>query len=98
MSAHIIHYYGPQRQAILHYMHEIGGMVTSQSPRGVDHQSQLHGLEDVLFMYIDGHPNEVPEGIWEMLRARGAIIMRVDDHWARRKHVLQAQHVGKSRG
>lgn len=95
-AAAVLYCYLPQRKAVLHWMQEIGSVITSRSPCGLnDHDAdRLRGLEDVNFVIIDGMKPEVPKQIWQMLRSQGAIILHIDDHYARaRHHHIQVEHV-----
>lgn len=93
MSADRLYCYLPQRKAVLNWMHEIGAIVSSKSPCGVEHHMHLAGLEHINFVEVVGMKPEVPEAMWRILRERGAIVMRLDDHWARERHVLHTQHL-----
>ena len=98
MSAATLFCYMPHRRAVIHWIQEIGGIVSSRSPCGLsrDDAHKLHGLEDVNFVIIDNMDPPVPEEIMQMLRIRGAVILHVDDHLARaRHHRIQVEHMPK---
>jgi hypothetical protein len=99
MSAAVLYCYRPQRKAVLNWMQEIGAIISSRSPCGLDENDvyRLQGLEDVNFVIIDGMEPPVPERIWEMLRSQGAIIMHIDDHYARVRHRVRVEHLPSER-
>ena len=97
MSAHKLFCYAPQRNAVVKWMHGIGAIVSARSPHGVDLREELYGLEHITFVEIVGMKPEIPREIWETLRVRGAIVLKIDDHWAREKYVIQAQHLPRNR-
>lgn len=100
MSAATLYCYLPQRKAVLHWMQEIGALISSRSPCGLDRQDayKLHGLEDVNFVIMDGMEPRVPRALMEMLRIRGAIILHIDDRFARaRHHRINVEHLPRPR-
>jgi len=86
MSAHLMFCYGPQAPAVKEWMYEIGAPVSSRSPVPIFDRDQLQGLDHITFIEIVEHANAIPEAIWKVLRDRGAVILKVDDHWAREKY------------
>jgi hypothetical protein len=93
MSAHLLFCYQPQRKAVVNWMHEIGAVVSTHLPQGISEPGELRGLEHITFVEIVGMEPRVPDEIWEMLRVRGAIILKIDDHWAREKYTILTQHL-----
>ncbi len=89
MSADRIFCYGPQRQAVVHFLHDIGGLVSEKCPHEINDADQLAGLEFVTFIVIDGHPNPIPQGMWERIVERGCIVIHVDDQYSRSRLIVR---------
>lgn len=83
MSAHIITCYEPQRRAVMLFMESIGSVISSRSPQGITSPIDIGGLEHINFVYIPTHPERIPQRLWEELQRRGAIMVQVDDQYAR---------------
>lgn len=83
MSADIIMCYAPQRRTVIDFLHHIGAVVDSRSPRGVEDPAEIAGLEHINFFIIRNHPRIIPQRLWDELHVRGAIIIEVDDTHAR---------------
>jgi hypothetical protein len=91
MSADRIYCYAPQRRAVVQYLHEIGAQVTSRSPWAIVDAASLQGLKHINFIVIEGSRDKVPNDIWEMLRVQGAVVLRIDDHFARERFIINVQ-------
>lgn len=92
MSAHKLFCYTPQRNAVVEWMHDIGAVVTSINPSPVTLRQQIAGIEHVNFIIVEGHRSPVPRDLLDALHKGGAIILTVDDHWAREKSHVHAHY------
>lgn len=90
MSAHRIYCYGPQRDAVVDFMdHQLGAIISRDSPHAVYDAEQLRGLEHITFAIVDNHAHIVPQAMWEVIVRQGAIVMHIDDQYMReRKGIL----------
>ena len=92
-SAAYLFCYGPQRNAVVHWMYDVSAPVSSRNPVSVDeHGERLRGAEHINFIEIVGHPHPIPERVLRILRDRGAVVIKVDDTWSRERRVI-AEHV-----
>jgi hypothetical protein len=89
MSADHIYCYDRQRLDVEKFLNGIGSRVTSKCPHPVRDHHALAGLEHVIFIVIDGHPQPVPPRMWDMIVQRGAIVIHVDDQY---EHRLAVRH------
>lgn len=89
MSADRIFYYAPQRVAVFEFMANIGGIVSARSPHGIAEANELDGLDHITFIVIDGHPEPIPQRMWERIVDRGAIVIHVDDQYSCNRLVVR---------
>lgn len=83
MGPHRIYCYSKQRVAVEDFLRRIGSIISRDTPYAVSHREQLLGQENINFVVIDGHPDVVPQDMWEVITTRGAIVIHVDDQWMR---------------
>src|SRR5580765_5638328 len=83
MSAHRIYCYAPQRIAAEDFLASVGAIISRDAPCPVSDEYYLRGLDHITFIVIDGHPNPVPQPMWETIMRQGAIVIHVDDQYKR---------------
>jgi hypothetical protein len=87
MSAANTYCYTPQKQTVISFLKEIGAIITSKSPHAIRDADELRGLDHINFFVVNGHQHSIPHRIWDMLRERGAIVIEIDDAFARANSV-----------
>ncbi len=92
MSADRIFCFAPQYSDVVKFMHDMEAIVSRRSPHAIRDEHDLHGLDHITFIVIDGHPNPVPQRMWETIVERGAIVIHVDDQFDRTRRLAVQHH------
>lgn len=102
MSAHRLYCYLAQKPAVVDFLKGLGTIISHDSPFPIDSADQLRGLDHITFIVADHHPHPLPQSIWEAIVADGAIVIHIDDQYAREhgrvhvNHYSPAQRLGIS--
>lgn len=83
MSAHKIFCYAPHSIAVKQFLLGLGTIITPDVPHRVHEADELRGLEHITFVTIDGHPQPIPQRMWDVITAQGALVIHVDDQYER---------------
>lgn len=96
MSAHRIYCYAPQRGIVEDFLKSVGAVISRDCPHVVHDREQLMGLEHITFATVDNHPNPIPQPMWEHLTAHGAMVIHIDDQYARARRAphIKIHHYG----
>lgn len=95
MSADRIFCYTKQRLAVVHFLREIGGIVSPRSPHAISEPGDIAGLEHINFIVIDHHQHPIPQRMWDEIIQRGAVVIHVDDQFDTRRRLAVRHHQGE---
>lgn len=92
MSAHRIFCYEPQKAAVIEFLKGLGVVITPDVPHAVSDADQLRGLDHITFVTIGNHPRPIPQRMWELVTTQGAIIIHIDEQYARGERIIPIRH------